>query len=86
MSAARDRAAAAPRRWRGPDLTWSFGALAALAVVFLVVPLVGLLARTPWTRLAEIARDPQVLAALRLSLGTSLAALVLATVLGLFSA
>lgn len=82
MSAARDRAAAAPRRWRGPDLTWSFGALAALAVVFLVVPLVGLLARTPWTRLAEIARDPQVLAALRLSLGTSLAALALATVLG----
>ncbi|HEY8338258.1 MAG TPA: ABC transporter permease [Egibacteraceae bacterium] len=61
---------------------WGFGALAVVAVALLVVPLLGLLARTPWSRLVDLAGDPALQAALRLSLGTSLAALALSTVLG----
>jgi molybdate transport system permease protein len=57
-------------------------ALAVLAVVLIALPLVGLVVRAPWGRLAELAADPAVGAALRLSLVASLAALVIAVALG----
>ncbi len=44
---------------------------AAVAVVFLVLPLVGLLARAPWTHLRALVADPSVSQALRLSLGSA---------------
>jgi len=54
--------------------------LAGLALFLL--PLVGLLLRTPWSSLGELLSEPRVLQALRLSLVTSLASLVLSTLLG----
>jgi molybdate transport system permease protein len=58
------------------------GWLGVGAIALLVLPLVGLLARTPWARLGVLLADPIVLSALRLSLVTSAAALGLSTVLG----
>lgn len=55
-------------------------ALAGLA--FLVLPLVGLLARTPWTSLPARLAAPGVLDALRLSLVTATAATAFCLVLG----
>ena len=56
--------------------------LAAVAALFFVLPLVGLIARTPWSSALGILADPQVQLALRLSLICSLASTVLAVVLG----
>jgi molybdate transport system permease protein len=55
---------------------------AALAVAFLAVPLLGLLARTPWGSIGAELTSPRVLAALRLSLVCSLGALAVSVVLG----
>ena len=55
--------------------------IAAMAV--LVLAMVGLAARTPWTDAWGLLADPLVTDALRLSLTTSLLAVVVATVLGL---
>jgi molybdate transport system permease protein len=57
--------------------------LAAIAVAFFLVPLVGLLQRAPWSELVDDLRDPVVADALRLSLICSLGATALAFVLGL---
>jgi molybdate transport system permease protein len=57
--------------------------LAAIAVAFFLVPLVGLLQRAPWSGLVDDLRDPVVRDALRLSLVCSLGATALAFVLGL---
>lgn len=59
------------------------GLLALVAVVLLALPLLGLALRAPWSRLPDLVGDPQVAAAVRLSVGTSLAALLLAAVLGI---
>lgn len=59
------------------------GILAALAVGFLAIPLIGVLLRTPWARLPEILTSPVALEALRLSLVASLSATGIAVVLGL---
>ncbi len=56
--------------------------LAVVAMVFLVLPLAGLLAETPWSRLPELLTQPVTLEALRLSVITSLAAMVIAIALG----
>lgn len=56
--------------------------LAVAGVTFLVLPLVGLAARTPWGSAWSLLADPLVTDALRLSLTTSLLALVVTTVLG----
>ncbi|MZE78588.1 molybdate ABC transporter permease subunit, partial [Streptomyces sp. SID5475] len=55
---------------------------AALAVAFLLVPLAGVLAGTPWTGLPERLTRPAVLEALALSLAVSGWALLLSLVLG----
>jgi molybdate transport system permease protein len=59
------------------------GAFGLLAVVFLVLPLIGLASRTPWADIGELMRDPAVSDTLRLSLIASLSALALSTVLGM---
>ncbi|MFP4234575.1 MAG: ABC transporter permease [Nitriliruptoraceae bacterium] len=56
--------------------------LGLVGLTLLVLPLVGLTVRTPWGQVGELLGDPVVLAALRLSLVTSLAAVGLSVVLG----
>ncbi|HEX6872013.1 MAG TPA: ABC transporter permease [Micromonosporaceae bacterium] len=55
---------------------------AALALAFLVLPLIGLLARTPWASLPQRLTAPGVLTALRLSLFTATVATLICLVLG----
>ena len=55
---------------------------AAIAVVFLVVPLVGLLVRAPWSRLGELLTESSAVDALRLSLLTATSATVLSLFFG----
>jgi molybdate transport system permease protein len=57
--------------------------LAVVAVALFAVPLLGLVARTPLADLPELLTDPVALDALRLSLITSLAATLLAAILGI---
>jgi len=56
--------------------------LAALAIAFFTLPLIGLLWRAPWRDLLDILGRDQVRTALWLSIRTSLAAAAVATVLG----
>lgn len=56
--------------------------LSSLAVLLFVLPLLGLLSRTPWSRLGELLSSELVVDALGLSLVSSLAAAVISTVLG----
>ena len=58
------------------------GILAGVGVVFLAIPLVGLLLRTPWSRLPDLLSSPVALEALRLSLICSLSATALAVIVG----
>jgi molybdate transport system permease protein len=68
---------------RGSGLPVGAVALAAGGALLFVLPLAGLLARTPWTALASALATPEARAALRLSLGCSLAATAIAVALGL---
>ena len=56
--------------------------LGIVGFALLVLPLVGLTLRTPWARIGELITDPVVLQALRLSLTSSLAALLVSVVFG----
>lgn len=56
---------------------------ALLALALLVLPLVALLARTPWSTLPRRLTEPAILDALRLSLVTSTLAMAICLVLGL---
>jgi molybdate transport system permease protein len=55
---------------------------AGLGMLFLVLPLAGLLIRAPWTTLPQRLTEPGVLTALRLSLQTATLATLLCLVLG----
>jgi molybdate transport system permease protein len=57
--------------------------LSSVAVLFLLVPLVGLVARSPWRSLPSLLTDPVAGDALRISLLTSSAAMLLCLVFGL---
>lgn len=59
------------------------GAPAALALLFLLLPLVGLLARAPWRALPRLLADPSVRQALRLSLVCASLATLLSLLLGI---
>lgn len=61
----------------------SLTVLATLGALLFVVPLVGLLGRTPWSGLVDLVRDDVVVDALRVSLVSSLAAAFLSTMFGL---
>jgi molybdate transport system permease protein len=70
---------------RGPALGRAPARLvvpALVGVVFLVLPLVALLSRTPWVDFLQRLTEPAILDALRLSLVTSLAAIALVCVVG----
>jgi molybdate transport system permease protein len=69
------------RRGRRPSVAVTV--LAALAVAFFVLPLVGLVQRAPWSELIDDLTDPVVRDALWLSLLCSVGATALAFVLGL---
>jgi molybdate transport system permease protein len=66
-------------RQRTPTALWL---PAAVGVLFLVIPLVGLLVRAPWSDLDRHVDDPRVTEALRLSLVCSFGSLAIAVVLG----
>jgi molybdate transport system permease protein len=55
---------------------------ALIGLAFLVLPLAGLVLRTPWSRLPSLLADESVLVALRLSLLTATAATVLCLLVG----
>jgi molybdate transport system permease protein len=57
--------------------------LAAVALVFVLVPFVALLQRAPWTGLGSLLADPVVRDALRLSLTSAFAATALSLVFGI---
>jgi len=61
---------------------WPLAVPAAVAVLFLLLPLAGLLIRAPWAGLPRILGQAQVLQALRLSLVTATAATVIALLVG----
>ncbi|MEL4358568.1 MULTISPECIES: ABC transporter permease [unclassified Luteococcus] len=56
---------------------------AGLAMLLAALPILGLLVRIPWTRLVELVGQPESVAALRLSLLTCTASLVLVVLFGL---
>lgn len=56
---------------------------AGLALAFLVLPLVALVARVPWSEVPELLRAPEIGQSLGLSLGSALAATGLSLVLGI---
>lgn len=56
---------------------------AVVGLAFFVIPILGLISRTSWRRLPELATSPLVLDALRLSLISSLLATGLSAVLGI---
>jgi molybdate transport system permease protein len=60
----------------------SLAVAATVGVAFLVLPLVGLLARTPWSDLPSLVTSPEARTALRLSLECSFGALGLALITG----
>jgi len=61
---------------------WSLGVPAALAMIFLLLPLTALVLRAPWAAMPRLLSEPTVRDALRLSLVTASLATVVATVLG----
>ena len=67
---------------RGAGAPWPLAAPATLAAAFLLLPLVGLLARAPWLSLPELVTDPLVREALRLSLVSATLATALSLLLG----
>jgi molybdate transport system permease protein len=63
-------------------LPWMLVLPAVVGLVFLVLPLAGLLIRAPWSTLAQRLAEPQVLDALRLSLVCATIATAVCLVLG----
>ncbi|WP_442945846.1 ABC transporter permease [Nonomuraea sp. LPB2021202275-12-8] len=70
-----------PRQVSG-RLPWMLVLPAVLGLVFLVLPLAGLLVRAPWPTLLQRLAEPQVLEALRLSLVCASVATVVCLLLG----
>lgn len=70
------------RRGDAARTPWILVPLAAVAVLYLVVPFVALLQRAPWTDLGDLLGRSIVVDALRLSVLTSLAAMVLSVLFG----
>jgi molybdate transport system permease protein len=69
-------------RSRAAGTPWPLGVPAVVAMVFLVLPLVGLLVRAPWAALPSLLSDPTVGQALRLSLVTATLATAISLVVG----
>ncbi|MFE4603011.1 ABC transporter permease [Kitasatospora indigofera] len=71
-----------PRRAAGARAPVALALPAVAAVAFLLLPLIGILARTPWEDLFSHLTSPEVTQALRLSLVVSFSALGLSLLLG----
>lgn len=69
-------------RQRGANPPLFLVVLGALGLALFVVPLLGLLVRTPWSELPELLAGEVVIDALRLSMVTSIAATAIAAVVG----
>lgn len=63
-------------------IPWLIGVVAAVAVAFFAVPLVGIIERANWSTVARDITSPEALQALRVSLITSLSATALSLVFG----
>jgi molybdate transport system permease protein len=61
---------------------WLLAAPALLALLFLILPLLGLLIRAPWPDAWQVITDDQAVQALRLSLITATVSMLIAMVLG----
>ncbi len=72
----------APGKIRRRRTPWSLGVPAVVGALLLVVPLVGLLARAPWSDLGRLLGTPEVLDALWLSLYSASFATAISIVLG----
>jgi molybdate transport system permease protein len=72
----------ARERRTGGAVPWPLAVPATLAVLFLLVPLVAMLLRTPWSSLGRILQEGTVLEALRLSLLCASVATVVSLVVG----
>jgi molybdate transport system permease protein len=81
-AAARPGVAAPPPRRRAQRVPVALLVPATLGLLFLVLPLAGLLIRAPWATLAQRLTEPGVLTALRLSLYTATMATLVCLVLG----
>jgi molybdate transport system permease protein len=68
-----------PERRQAP---WVLVPLAAIAVAYVVVPLLALGQRAPWSDLGDVVTDPIVVDALRLSVVTAFAATALSVLFG----
>ncbi|MBQ1023636.1 ABC transporter permease [Micromonospora sp. C95] len=84
-----DNSTAVPTRSAPPQVTRRTGRVplalllpAALGLLFLVLPLAGLLIRTPWSTLPQRLTEPGVLDALRLSVQAATLATLLCVLLG----
>jgi molybdate transport system permease protein len=69
-------------RARDAQVPWPLIVPALVAIVFLVLPLIGLVVRAPWRSLDRVLAESQVVEALRLSLFCASAATVLSLVFG----
>jgi molybdate transport system permease protein len=63
-------------------IPWPLAVPAAIAVVFLLLPLAGLLARAPWRGLPDLLGQPEVRTALRLSLFSASLATAVSLLIG----
>jgi molybdate transport system permease protein len=70
------------RRRRGPGIPAPLLIPAALGVLFLVLPLIGLVVRAPWSAIAPALAAPEVGQALRLSLISATLATLLSLLMG----
>ena len=69
---------------RSPGRTpWFLAPLAAVAVLFVLVPFAALLQRAPWTDLGDLLGEPVVSDALRLSITTALLATAISLTVGI---
>ena len=69
------------RPWRS-SIPWLLAAPAVLGLSLMVVPLLGLLVRAPWSQAIEVLAGPQARAALVLSVVTATASMIIVVVLG----
>lgn len=70
------------RRRETAQPPWGLVALGLVGSIFFALPLIGLLARVPWSELTTVLGSPATLDALRLSVTASLAATVISLLLG----